>query len=899
MSYNKNAIRRKMQSADSKPTKFKNKIIINCIKVVMVFIIVATVIIGSTGLGVAKGIIDSAPDISDIDVTPTGYSTTVLSADGQTIATLVGSGANRKYVTIDEIPLHTQHAFIAIEDSRFYEHNGIDLYGIARAAVTGIKDVLAGGEMSQGASTITQQLIKNNVLTTWTGETTFIERLQRKIQEQYLALKLEEQVQDKDWILENYLNTINLGANTLGIQAAANRYFGKDVSELTLSESAVIAGITQYPYKYNPITHPENNAKRREKVLGDMLDQGYITKEEYDEALADNVYDRIASYNSNTETSYNSYFVDALIDDVIKDLVEIKGYTETEAYKALYQGGLTIISTQDLEIQKIVDEEANNPDNFPKDVEYSFMLNFQVKKADGTYKTHTHYTMLSYYKDKTGNADYNINYDSEEECYEAIAEYKSEILEEGDVIVEGSESVYITLQPQVALTVIDQYTGEVKALVGGRGEKEGNRTWNRATDTTRQPGSTFKIIGCYAAALDAGGMTLASVQDDCEFIVGEKEYRNTDGEFHGFSTLREAITNSYNITTLKTLQQIGVGLGYEYAAKFGFTTLSESDRNLGLCLGGLTNGVKNIELTAAYAAIANGGEYIEPSYYTQIYDHDGNLILDNSQKERHTVISEQTAWLLTDAMKDVMTSGNGKRAYFGSTMAQAGKTGTTTGSRDSLFAGYTPYYTCVVWGGYDDNSKQSSNTTTYCRNIWREAMSRIHEDLSYKDFARPSGITTATVCMDSGYLPLDEICSNCIKGNSTYTEYFALGTVPTTTCNHHIKIDICSTSGQLASANCPGSVSKVYLYGGNPNTNDQKYIVTDDFLINSCTVHGSSGSPSNDYQPPETSTPEVNSPNNITLEVGSLDEEELVEAGNVLQSIFDNLQNLVGDLANN
>ena len=157
MSYNKNAIRRKMQSADSKPTKFKNKIIINCIKVVMVFIIVATVIIGSTGLGVAKGIIDSAPDISDIDVTPTGYSTTVLSADGQTIATLVGSGANRKYVTIDEIPLHTQHAFIAIEDSRFYEHNGIDLYGIARAAVTGIKDVLAGGEMSQGASTITQQ----------------------------------------------------------------------------------------------------------------------------------------------------------------------------------------------------------------------------------------------------------------------------------------------------------------------------------------------------------------------------------------------------------------------------------------------------------------------------------------------------------------------------------------------------------------------------------------------------------------------------------------------------------------------------------------------------------------------------------------------------------------------
>ena len=860
MSYNKSSIRRKMQSADSKATKLKNKFIVSCIKVVMVFIIVVTVIVGSTGLGVAKGIIDSAPDISDIDVTPTGYSTTVLSADGQTIATLVGSGANRKYVTIDEIPLHTQHAFVAIEDSRFYEHNGIDLYGIARAAVVGIKDVLSGDDMSQGASTITQQLIKNNVLTTWTGETTFIERLQRKIQEQYLALKLEEQVQDKDWILENYLNTINLGQNTLGIQAAANRYFGKDVSELTLSESAVIAGITKMPYSYNPITNPEKNAERREKVLGDMLEQGYITKEEYDEALADNVYDRIASYNSDVETSYNSYFIDALIDDVITDLVEIKGYTETEAQKALYQGGLTIMSTQDLEIQKIVDEEANNPDNFPKDVEYSFMLNFRVKKADGDYTTYTHYTMLSYYKNKTGNTNYNINYDSEEECYEAIEKYKSEVLEEGDVIVEGTESVYITLQPQIALTVIDQYTGQVKALVGGRGEKEGDRIWNRATDTTRQPGSTFKIIGCYAAALDAGGMTLATVQDDCEFIIGEKVYRNSDDEFHGFSTIREAITDSYNITTLKTLQQIGATLGYEYATKFGFTTLTDGDRTLSLALGGLTNGVKNIELTAAYAAIANGGEYIEPSYYTQIYDHDGNLILDNSKKERHTVISEQTAWLLTDAMKDVMTSGTGKKAYFGSTMAQAGKTGTTTASRDSLFAGYTPYYTCVVWGGYDDNSKQSNGTTTYCRNIWREAMSRIHEDLPYKDFARPSGITTATVCMDSGYLPLDGICSNCMKGNATYTEYFALGTIPTATCNHHVKLDICSTSGQLASANCPNTVSKVYLYGGNPTTNDAKYMVTDDFLINSCTTHGGSNSQTQEPTSPETNAPETDTP---------------------------------------
>lgn len=867
MSYNKKSIKRKMHTADSTSSKVKNKLLITCVKMFMVLVIVFSVIVGSTCLGVAKGIIDSAPDISNINVTPTGYSTTIYASDGATqIATLVGSGANRKYVTIDEIPLHTQQAFIAVEDSRFYEHNGIDLYGIARAAVTGVRDILRGRSPSQGASTITQQLIKNNVLTTWVGEDTFLESLQRKIQEQYLALKLEEQVQDKDWILENYLNTINLGQNTLGIQAAANRYFGKDVSELTLSESAVIAGITKMPYSYNPITNPEKNASRREKVLGDMLKQGYITQEEHDEALADNVYDRIAIYNSNTETSYNSYFVDALIDDVIDDLVEIKGYTETEAYKALYQGGLTIVSTQDTAIQQIADEQANNASNYPKNIEYSFMLNFQVKKADGTYKTHTHYTMLSYYKKATNNSNFNINYDSEEECYKAIEKYKQDILEEGDVIVEGSESVYITLQPQIALTIMDQYTGEVKALVGGRGEKEGNRTWNRATDTTRQPGSTFKILAAYAPALEAGGYTLATVQDDCELIIGDKTYRNSDSKYHGLSTVREAITKSYNIVALKTLQDIGAGTGLQYARKFGFTTLSDSDRNLSLALGGLTNGVKNIELTTAYAAIANGGEYIEPSFYTRIYDHDGNLLLDNSQKERHTVISAQTAWLLTEAMKDVMTSGTGTKAYFGSSMAQAGKTGTTTASRDSLFAGYTPYYTCVVWGGYDDNSKQNSNTTTYCRNIWRETMSRIHADLPYKDFDRPSKITTATVCMDSGLVPLDGICSECIKGNAVYTEYFALGTTPVSTCNHHIKVDICNSSGCLASPSCPNTVSKVYIYGANPLTTDQKYIISDEFLQNICPTHSHSQTvtPTPTPDTPEAPDDPTPTPNNGT-----------------------------------
>lgn len=834
MNYGKNATKRRVQKLDKKSTKVRHKFGVIFWKCILVLVIIVGVVGISSGVGVMKGIIDSAPDISAIDVTPTGYSTTVLASDGTEISTLVASGANRKYVTIDEIPQSLQDAFVAIEDERFYEHNGIDMQSILRAAATGIAH---GFHFSQGGSTITQQLIKNNVLTTWTSESSFIESLQRKIQEQYLAVELEKKVDDKKWILENYMNSINLGANTLGVQAASEKYFGKDVSELTLSESAVIAGITQNPAKYNPITHPEQNAERRERVLNNMLEQGYISQSEYDEAMDDDVYDRISEHNAVDDTSINSYFVDALIDDVFSDLID-KGYSETEAYKMIYQGGLTIQSTQDLELQKICDEEANNLDNYPTTPKYSFTLYFQVKSSDGTLTSYSNQTMLSYYKKATNNEDYSINFDTEDECYAAIAQYEQDVLNPGDEIVEGSEYVTITLQPQVALTLMDQSTGEVKAMVGGRGDKSGNRTWNRATDTCRQPGSTFKIIGCYAAALDAGGLTLASVQDDAPFTVGSKQFHNYDNSYRGYTNLRTAITNSINIVTVKTLQEIGVDLGYEYAENFGITTLTDTDKNLSLALGGLTKGVTNIELTGAYATIANSGTYLEPKLYTVVYDHDGNVLLDKSDtQDTRQVLKDTTAWLLTDAMKDVMTSGTGTRAYFGSTMAQAGKSGTTTSNRDCLWAGYTPYYTCVVWGGYDDNSKQAGSNTTYPKNIWKAIMSRVHEGLEYKDFPTPSGITSATVCSKSGLLPIEGTCDSDPRGSMLITEYFDASTVPSDLCDHHVTLTICNDTGTLANAYCPNTTTSVYIVGGEEGTADSDYLAREDLLNSQCTIH--------------------------------------------------------------
>lgn len=861
MNYDKSSTKKRVKKANSKGTKIKNKVSLTVLKIALAVIAIVLIIGISAGIGVAKGIIDSAPDISKVDVIPTGYSTTVLSNDGQELATLVGSGANREYVVLDQIPLHMQQAFVAIEDERFYEHSGIDLYSIARAGVATIKNFLTGDGGMQGGSTITQQLIKNNVLTSWTGETTFIEKVQRKIQEQYLAIKLEKQVQDKDWILENYLNTINLGSNTLGVQAASNKYFGKDISQLTLSESAVIAGITKNPYGYDPIRFPDVNKDRRKLVLDAMLRLEYISQAQYDDAMADPVYDRISSYNSTTEKTYNTYFVDALIEDVLDDLIEQLGYSESDAYKMIYQGGLTIHSTQDLPMQAIADEEANNPDNYPMKDKYSFNMSFAVKKADGSTKSYSHQTMLSFYKKATGNPEYSINYADEEACYKAIEQYQQDVLEAGDTLIEDSLQVVITLQPQVAFTIIDHTTGEVKALVGGRGDKIGNRTWNRATDTTRQPGSTFKIIGCYAPALDAGGLTLASVQDDAPFTVGEKTFNNANNRFGGLTTLREGIINSNNITTLKTLNQIGAGLGYDYALKFGFTTLPEDDRNLSLALGGLTYGVKNLELTAAYAAIANKGEYIEPSFYTEVYDHDGNLILDNTTQKRYPVISEETAWLLTDAMRDVMTQGTGGRAYFGATMDQAGKTGTTTSNRDSLFAGFTPYYTCVVWGGYDDNAMQAGSNCVYSRNIWREVMSRIHKDLPYKEFEQPSEITTAMVCMDSGLLPIPGVCDFALKGNSVYAEFFTTGTVPTTPCDRHAALNICATSGLIATANCPVSYPVVYIIGADPTTEDAPYIASEFLLSTPCAHQPVATEPETEAATPENpETPPAETP---------------------------------------
>lgn len=809
MNYGKKSVKRKKRKLQSTSRKMGRKCMLTFTKVLLLFVLAGGIIGLCGGLGVFKGIIDSAPTITLEDASPTRYSSFIYDSDGNQIAKLIAADSNRVPVTMEQIPQDLADAFVAIEDERFYQHNGIDIMGILRAGMTAIK---TGFKRQEGASTITQQLIKNTVLTTWTQEKTLGERIKRKIQEQYLAIQLEKDTQDKSKILEQYMNTINLGQNTLGVQAASKRYFNKNVWDLSLSECATIAGITQNPSKYNPLTHPDKNQGRRDKVLNNMLEQGYITQAEYDEAQADTsaLYDRIQTANLEVggDSAVDSYYADAVKEAVTEDLLAA-GYSETQAYVMVYSGGLSIFSAMDPTIQAICDQAVSNEELYPDGTRW--LLSYQLTYRDPNSEEEGGIVNISsemykkYYQDN-GNKGFNLLYDSQEEAHSAIEAYKSATLPEGAEVI--GESISLTPQPQISLVVEDQTTGYVVAMVGGRGTKEGNLTLNRATDTVRQPGSTFKIVSTYAPALDTAGMTLADVQVDGPFNYdsGRPVSNWYSSGYRGICSMRDGIRDSLNIVTVKFLTQITPRLGYEYLQKFGFTTLVDglekngkifSDVTQSLALGGITNGVKNIELNASYATIANGGQYIKPKLYTVVKDHDGNVILDNTSTEGTQVIKPSTAFLLTSAMQDVVTSGTGASVNFGG-MTIAGKTGTTSDYNDIWFSGYTPYYTCSTWTGYDNNTKlRQGAERSLAKKLWKEVMAQIHEGLENKSFPQPADIVAQTVCSKSGKLPT-ALCQGTLK-----TEYFAADTVPTENCDVHYQGNICAYSSLPAADACP------------------------------------------------------------------------------------------------
>lgn len=633
MKYTKNNVMKKRNNLSSRQIRRHSKISLFLFKYILIISIALIAAFLGLSIGFVRGVLKTTPQITKESVHSKGHITTIYDNNGTKIKTLSNNDSHKIDTPLSEMPQNLQNAFIAIEDERFYSHNGIDLYGIVRATFLGIKNKSS----FQGGTTLTQQLIKNNVLGIQ-SEKTLIERIERKIKEQSLSLELEN-IASKEFILEEYLNTINLGEGTLGVQAAAQKYFNKKASDLTLSECAVLAAITENPSRYNPITHPENNASRRLIVLKKMLEQHYITQSDYRKAVRDDVYERISknANNASSETQSHSYFEDALILQVVHDLKDQLGYDETKAYNAVYSGGLKIYSTQDTEIQKIADQAAGNDAYFPSGSRASLIYSLSTRDTSGNDVTYSESNVLNYMKEN--HLGDSLIFSNASEAKSMASKFKKSIEDSGAVIV--GEYISTPIQPQVSITIINQSSGEVEALIGGRGDTSSSLRSDRATALQRQPGSNFKILSTFLPALDSAGMTLATVYDDApyNYLDTNRPIRNFYNGYRGYSTIREAISDSMNIIAAKTIADVTPQKSYEYLLDLGFDTLvddkelddgtTSTDIHQSLSLGGLTNGVTNLELTNAFASIANGGTYYEPKLYTKVVDQSGNVLLSS------------------------------------------------------------------------------------------------------------------------------------------------------------------------------------------------------------------------------------------------------------------------------
>lgn len=654
---------------------------------------------------------------------------------------------NRSWVSIGEMPKNLTNAFVAIEDQRFYEHNGMDLKRTAGAVLEFLK-----GKTSYGGSTITQQLIKN---CSGDNEAT----MQRKIKEIFRAISITKK-HSKDEILEMYLNTISLSNGCYGVQAASNYLFGKDVSDLTLLECASLAAIPKSPYKYNPKSHPEYNKERRDTVLDKMEELGMISKEECKEAqnteLVLNITkDMTGEIGVNTVTSY---FTDALIEEIIVDLNETYGYPRKMALNIIYSGGLEIHTTVDPKIQSIMEEIYADPDTF--------------KQTEG-------------------------------------------------------------IQPESAMVILDPYTGDVKGIVGGRGEKTGSRILNRATMSKRQVGSSIKPLTVYAPAMDLGYIDYATVIDDTpyKYMEDRRSYwpANAGRDYRGLTTVNYAIAQSLNTLAVKTLDKITPEYSYYFAKeKLGLTSLTQSDCDYApLALGGLTNGLTVMEMAGAYTMFPNEGIHSTPRLYSVIYDNEGNILLEHGV-EQNVAISKSTSQIMTKIMQNVVTSGTGTAVTLRNKINVAGKTGSTNEDKDLYFVGYTPYYVGACWFGYDQpkyiGKRFGPNPAMIA---WDKVMTRVHEELIGNAAGGAAKLNTfddselvkAKFCKDSGKVPT-ELCEGFDPRGSRVEEgWFKKGSEPKQKCDVHTVVEFCGESGNVANAYCPAESRVSYALVLAPDRN--------------------------------------------------------------------------------
>ncbi len=731
------------------PRPFALAVLFTSLKMLIFAFIVCCFALAGLGIGVAKAYVETTPALDVAQLTISDRTSFLYDRDGELI-TSIADVEYRDWVDIESIPDMLKNAFIAVEDVRFYKHSGVDFKRLFSAAL----EVL-GNSNSSGGSTITQQLVKNKILG---SQRTY----KRKIQEAYLALQVEKRI-GKDDILEAYLNDIHLGESNYGVKTAAMDYFGKELSELTVRECAMLAGLTQNPYRYNPRKNMYQRDKmdvtnnRTDQVLSKMYQAGYISREQYNAALTENV--RIVEVSQQKQMYAMAYFVEYAMRDVVTHLLSQRGLADTTANRSaveneLRTGGYHIYTTVDPGIQNTVQTTLSGWENYPTLADSSKALMVETS-AEGT--------------------------------------------------------VIETVEPQAASVVLDYHTGELRAVVGGREEPSVRKGLNRAYQSYTEVGSAIKPLSVYGPALDLG-MSPASIVANMDGAIEgwntAKGYPAGGLTYHyGPVTVRRGIMSSLNVVAARVLMDyVTPQVAAQYLYQLGATESKINVDGPGLALG--TSGLTPIQMSAAYGAIANGGVYLEPLSFTKVLDAEGNVILDADEvRETRRVFKESTAYLLVDILTDAVKSGTGTTAKI-SGMTVAGKTGTNSDYASVYFAGLTPYYASTVWIGHDyptNKLKEGASGGDYAAPLWQAYMSRIHEQLEDRAIidAEPSalGLTKCTVCKVSGLLATD-----ACKGDSEHgvvADYFTSENAPTAYCDMHVTVRLCATSGGVATSFCP------------------------------------------------------------------------------------------------
>ena len=713
-------------------------------------------IIGVIALGVMVSVIYSFSDpelderfaTMDMDYTSFIYATNPTTGESYVYQSVESSSGNRIWVSGDEISQNVKNATIAIEDKRFYQHMGVDPIRLVRAVLEYSFAYVTHRPTSGigGGSTLTQQVIKN--ITGKDDQTPT-----RKIKEMLQALYIERRY-DKDQILEYYLNTVYFGSGANGVAAAAKTYFGKDVSELDPLEAATIIVITKSPTAFDPTLYPERNRTRRINCLWYMYQQGFITQEEFElyrNAEPDLVANRDQPEEEveTTKTVY-SYYTDMVIRDVIADL-KAEGYTEAEANRLVYRGGLQIYACIDPDIQSYLESFFSNEDNF---------------------------------------------------------KYKGS---EKDVITLEDGSVEL---PQLAMMVTNPDTGAILAVIGGRGEKEKSFSLNRATHAVRQPGSSIKPLSVYGYAIENDILTLGSAIDDVPVLTDEEGYKwpvNYNRNYNGMISVFRALSGSLNTPAARALEMVGIAKSYDFMVNtLHFKNLVAADgQSLApLSVGALTHGVTVREMVTAYSIFACEGIYTYTRSYDRVVSHDGSILLDNAV-EREEVFSAETAFLITDILHGAVTSAaSAGQANLGD-IYTAGKSGTTNEYKDRWFVGYTDDYLAGIWWGYDTPSELNN---THHIVMWHDVMLEIHhmKGITESSMDKPSDIISCSVCYKSGKLP-GPYCSSDPRGSCVQTFYYKRGTEPTETCDVHHQLYVCAESNRIAHEGCPEKVLRTFV----------------------------------------------------------------------------------------